>query len=144
MLDQKILHELFEYRDGLLYKKTGCKGRGGISSYTIKGGSFRVSHIIFTMFYGYNPSIVGFFDGNAKNTRIENLRGFSNRSQVGFTRKVGINNTSGYTGVSFHTAAKKWTAQIKINNKRIHLGIFTDKEEAQQAYCRAAKIYHKL
>ena len=148
MLDQKILYEIFEYREGLLYrkKKTSRTTKVGseVLSYTTKGKTFSVHRIIFMMFHGYLPPIVGFKDLNAKNTRIENLRAFLNRSKIGFTQRKRRDNTSGYKGVSWHHAAKKWCSKIRINTKSICLGYFTDKEEAFQAYCRAVEKYNLL
>jgi len=40
------------------------------------------------------------------------------------------NNNSGHTGVSWHKPTKKWMAQIKVDKKRIHLGLFDNLEEA--------------
>mgnify|MGYP002129141743 CR=1 FL=1 len=52
-------------------------------------------------------------------------------------------NTSGHKGVCWHKAAKKWIAQISHEGKRIHLGCFTDIEEASKAYREAAIRLHK-
>ena len=37
----------------------------------------------------------------------------------------------------------RYEAQIKVNNKSIHLGSFDKEEDARQAYLDAKKIYHK-
>lgn len=52
------------------------------------------------------------------------------------------NNTSGFKGVHWNKAAEKWTASICLNNQLIHLGYFSDKLEAAQAYNNAAIKYH--
>lgn len=51
------------------------------------------------------------------------------------------NNTSGYKGVSFAKSLEKWTAQISVNGKRIHIGDFNTPEQAARAYNRKAKKY---
>ena len=47
--------------------------------------------------------------------------------------------TSIYKGVSFNKTANKWTAQIRYNGQRIHLGYFLFESEAVRAYDRKAK-----
>lgn len=44
------------------------------------------------------------------------------------------NNTSGYRGVTWHKAAKKWMASIKIDKKLIYLGLFSTAIAASQAH----------
>jgi len=52
------------------------------------------------------------------------------------------NNTSGYKGVYFNKAVKKWRSQICINFKDIYLGSFKTKDQAAIAYNIAALKYH--
>ena len=52
-------------------------------------------------------------------------------------------NKSGYKGVYFAKDRAKYRAEIRINKKSTRLGQFNTPEEAYEAYCAAAKIYHK-
>jgi hypothetical protein len=52
------------------------------------------------------------------------------------------NNTSGFKGVYWSKHNKKWRTRITINNKQIHLWLFSDKLEAHKAYCEAATRLH--
>ncbi len=72
--------------------------------------------------------------------RRSNLR-LATNSQSSQNRRMRKDNTSGYKGVS--RTAGKWLAQIRVNKKRIPLGTFDTAEQAYEAYCKAAKKYHK-
>lgn len=154
MLDQKLLHELFEYRNGELYRKVtinnrakanakvGCDNGVGLLVVGYKRKLYPVHKLIFIMFHGYKPERVNHIDGNTLNNKIENLRN-STCSQSGFTRIKNTNNRSGYKGVFWSNHGKKWKAEMTVNKKRINLGYFEDKEKAHQAYIEAAKEHHK-
>ena len=51
-------------------------------------------------------------------------------------------NKSGYVGVSWDKARKKWFACIQANDKTIALGRYEDVEMAHKAYQQAASKYH--
>lgn len=46
------------------------------------------------------------------------------------------NNTTGYTGVTFHKATGRFAASIRLNGKTNHLGLFDDPAEAGAAYLK--------
>lgn len=70
-------------------------------------------------------------NGNALDNRKENLV-MLNRSQLGLVRrKPNKNNkSSGLVGVHWHAQSEKWGAQLMVNRKKIHLGVYDTKEEA--------------
>lgn len=70
--------------------------------------------------------------------RIENLRMVTNQ-QNQMNRIKQVNNTSGYKGITFDKKRRKWHAQIKHNQKCIHIGYFNDIEEAREAYNKKAR-----
>jgi hypothetical protein len=72
--------------------------------------------------------------------RDENLRIADRNQQAHNKRKCAIN-TSGLKGVTFHKVTQKWLAQIAVNQKRIYLGVFSTKELAYEAYCKAARLH---
>lgn len=45
--------------------------------------------------------------------------------------------TSKFKGVCWHKASNKWMARIRINGKRIHIGLFNTELEASKAYKKA-------
>lgn len=76
-------------------------------------------------------------DGDVTNNRISNLRA-ATPSENGGNSTRSKNNKSGFKGVSWVKSQGKWSAYIKHNRKRIHLGRFYHLEDAARAYDRAA------
>lgn len=65
------------------------------------------------------------------------------------TRKQNIRNSTGnkksasiYKGVTYIKSSKKWCAQISINGKNKHLGVFTDEIEAAKKYDEMARLHY--
>ena len=63
-------------------------------------------------------------------------------------RKLNANNATGLKGVyksrykSNRGLPPRWIAVIQSDGKTINIGSFSTKEEAHQAYCRAALVHH--
>jgi len=74
--------------------------------------------------------------------RKENLKP-ATHSQNQMNQGLRFDNTTGYKGVSYNRARRKYRARIVVGYVRIHLGYFTDILEAARAYDKAAKQYHK-
>jgi len=51
-------------------------------------------------------------------------------------------NTTGFKGVYYDARRNKWQAIMCMNNRRIHLGYYSTKEEAAAAYAEAANRLH--
>lgn len=81
--------------------------------------------------------IVDHINGNRLDNRRENLR-LATHTENGRNRRISINNTSGFKGVTYCKALNKWIAQIEIkvdsNRKGISIGYFANKVEAAKAY----------
>lgn len=82
---------------------------------------------------------VDHINGDLLDNRRCNLRICTHRENM-CNRGIQRNNTSGYRGVSFNKTWKKYSAQIFLNRKKIHLGAFKDPKLAAIAYNEAAKI----
>lgn len=91
---------------------------------------------------GFPPKgfVIDHINGDGLDNRRDNLRIISNQDNIR-CQGINANNTSGYRGVSWHKAKKRWDAKIKVNGKAIHLGRFESKEDAARAYDEAAKKY---
>jgi len=74
-------------------------------------------------------------DEDKLNNTISNLRIVSNGENQQNKKKV--------KGYYFHKRDKVYQSQIKVNNKRIHLGYFKTEIEARNAYLKAKEKYHK-
>jgi hypothetical protein len=165
ILTQEDVKELFEYKDGDLYWKINIFAGKDNRIHRIKAGdkagciyyklnnkvfykqvrykkrAYKISRIIFLMFYGYLPEYIIHKDGDSLNTRIENLLE-ANSSQIHFKNKFSKRNTTGYTGVSFSKRDKKYISSIRVNNKRVNLGVYNTAEEATKIYEIAKEKYH--
>jgi hypothetical protein len=78
---------------------------------------------------------------NRADNRIKNLRP-ATRSQNSHNRALQGNNTSGFRGVCFSKAHQKWSASIKLNSRRYHLGYANTAEEAHALYVAASLDKH--
>lgn len=74
-------------------------------------------------------------DGDGLNNRRSNLR-LANHSQNGANAPKRLGTKSRYKGVSTHR--DRWRAQIRVQRKYVHLGMFADEADAARAYDLAA------
>ena len=153
-----LLNHLFEYdkeTGNLIWKiKPSSRGhsvKAGDIAGTLKShgylcvginyNSYRAHRLIFLMHKGYLPKTVDHINGDKLDNRIENLRA-ATVGQNQHNRKTNANNTSGYKGVCWNKAQKKWTARITLERKNIHLGYFANVEEAAEVVRKAREELH--
>lgn len=75
---------------------------------------------------------VDHIDLNTLDNRKKNLR-ICTHQQNQINQPLQKNNTSGFTGVRYYPARKKYVARLKLNKKDIHLGYYATLIEAVQA-----------
>lgn len=115
---------------------------GGYYKGKIFGGSHQAHRVIWAMCTGAWPQDqIDHRNRNRLDNRIQNLRAADHR-QNQRNQPSYRNNTSGIKGVSWHKLTGKWMAGIRVNGKRMHLGLFASKHDAGAAYMNAAKRYH--
>lgn len=77
-------------------------------------------------------------DGDSLNNRRYNLRPATRSQNHANRKKLPKGKSSQYRGVSFNKRSGRWTAQISIENRKRHLGMFGDEIQAARAYDHAA------
>jgi len=113
-------------------KPCGCITNEGYYSSRLGKTVYSNHRIVFAI---YNNTIdfqdfhIDHIDNNKLNNNPENLR-LATCSQNQFNRGKTKNNTSGYKNIYFHKRDKKYSCQIRINNKDIRLGTFETLELA--------------
>jgi hypothetical protein len=84
---------------------------------------------------------VDHINGVRDDNRWQNLREATWAEQCQNTKRL-VSNTSGFVGVSFHKASKKWRAYISVNRKQHSLGSYKTADEAAAAYAVAKERLH--
>lgn len=154
-ITKEYLHEIFQYKDGLLYWKKKASKHSPVKIGSIAGNvkndgyyavkilfkSYSLHRIIFMYHYGFFPEEVDHIDNNKSNNLIENLRA-SNRKQNMCNTRTPITNTSGVKGVVWHKRDKKWSVQLMLNRKRHSFGYYDDFELAELVMQMAREKYH--
>lgn len=149
---QSRLRELFEYNPetGIFYALTNRrKWKEGRACGTIAAGyiSINVDYVIYRAhrlawmwMTGEDPGpTIDHANGNGLDNRWVNLRKCST-SQNLCNKRVQSNNKLGIKGVC--PKRNKFEASIKLNGKKMRLGVFSTADEAKAAYDAAAKVIH--
>jgi hypothetical protein len=77
-------------------------------------------------------------NNNGVDNQKHNLRKCSRAENIRNSRRA-RNNVSGFKGVSWSVASRKWRTVIRINNTQCSLGVFSNLMAAARAYDAAAK-----
>ena len=78
---------------------------------------------------------------NGLDNRRCNIRICTNRQNM-MNQKPLKGKSRKYKGVYWHKKAAKWTSQIRVVSKRMHLGLFEDEIIAAKVYDKAARLYY--
>lgn len=117
--------------------RAGSKDRHGYTLISVDGKRYTAGRLAFLWMLGEWPTYEAEHqDGDPGNNRWTNLRD-ATQTQNLQNKSIQSNNSTGFKGVILHKPGK-WRARIKVNSKRIHLGLFTSAEAAHQAYVKAA------
>ena len=147
-------NKLFNYVNGELFWKikvgtralpgntVGNLNSHGYLQFNYNRKSHKVHRIIWEMHNGAIPTgmQVDHIDHNRLNNLLTNLRLVSNKDNSRNQSKR-VTNSSGVTGVYWHSRDNVWTASIHNEGKLINLGSFAEKENAINARKKAELIY---
>jgi HNH endonuclease/AP2 domain len=155
MLTAERLRLLLRYdpATGLFTRLHSCGGRraGSVAGYIDRRDGYRIirvddklypaSNLAWLYVTGRFPQLdIDHWDGDRANDKWANLRHV--------TRTVNSENRSTpagrnpYIGVCWHRRAKKWVACISHGGVAYHLGLFTNAEDARDAYIAAKRKLH--
>jgi hypothetical protein len=152
MITAERLHEMFEYRDGVLYRKIslGCTKAWDVAGFVNDRGYTAINigkqcigahRLIWMMHHGFMPKLIDHIDGNRSNNRIENLRE-ADRNENSHNKSIHRNNTSGCKGVTWHKKSGKWLAQIVCRGKHHYLGVYESIDQANNVVRKARDMLH--
>lgn len=138
----KHLRNYNSYLSTLAGKKAGnARTKDGYWKVGIIGNELQAHRIAYAMHLNIEltdlPEQIDHADGDDLNNRFANLRP-ATQNQNQHNKGIYSNNTSGFKGVSFHKKTQKFSAGIRINGVRKHLGLFSTPEAAHAAYVKAA------
>jgi hypothetical protein len=154
IVSSDALHKIFNYKDGMLFWKiktrqpqqkigdrAGSTKENGYREIIIGKVSYKEHRLIWILHFGLTSEFIDHIDRDPSNNRIENLR-LATRGQNSHNRTKYKTNTSGFKGVSFFKAGRKWHARIMANGVDRHLGYYNTPEDAHFAYKTAAIELH--
>lgn len=114
--------------------RAGSISRKGYMSLRIDKKLYFVHRLIWLFVHGTFPSeFIDHIDGNKSNNRLVNLRAVSRREN---SQNLSQHRGGKKPGCYYNRSRKKWEAQISINNKKIHLGMYLSEQEAHAAYVK--------
>ncbi len=104
----------------------------------LDGERYYCHRVIWKMLYNTEPAQIDHLDGYELNNVPSNLADGKDNQH---NRAQSVNNTSGFTGVSWNCNLGKWAAKITVNNKQIWLGSSDNIREAAHLYEQAKVKY---
>jgi hypothetical protein len=128
-------------RQGVTNGKFGNLEKTGYIRAKILNKKYLAHRLAWFVVYGQWPEgQIDHINGNRADNRIANLRVVDSSGNAQNRRAKQKNNQSGYFGV--HASGGKWRAQIRIEKKLQHLGVFDTPELASEAYLSAKRSIH--
>ena len=140
-------NKIFIYNDGTLEKIHSKRKVGSINSDSYiqveyNNTTYMMHRIIYEMHYGEIPIglQIDHFDRNPLNNKIENLR-LATQSQNRTNSGAPSNSSTGIKGVH-KTPSGKYQARLGIDGIKLYIGLFDNKEEADEAVTFVRRKLH--
>lgn len=146
-LSRKIKNNKGFYDSKELFLKAGLSKRNYYSVVLRKNNkskTFRIHILIAMAFLNHKPNrefVVDHKSNKKEENFLDNLQIISHRENCTKDRKRRVNK---YAGVKKNKKLNKWVAQMQINGKEIHLGVFEIEEEASEIYKKASLNIEKF
>lgn len=119
-------------------KEAGSVTKVGYREITAHGTQYLAHRLAWFYVHGSWPQFfIDHINGTKDDNRIANLRDVERFSNFQNTPALSENSATGVRGVSFHRGIFK--AEIRVNNVRRYLGVFTTLEDASKAYLDAKR-----
>lgn len=121
-------------------KMAGSQDKDNYWIICIENKQYKAHRLAWLYMTGMQPVEIDHIDLNQANNIFSNLRNVTS-AQNKYNQRIPKTNTSGLKGVTFNKNAKKWLAQISVNDKNRYLGVYKCPALAYIKYCLEA---HKL
>lgn len=122
--------------------EAGSLRKDGYIGVKFSGVCYKAHRVVYYLVNKHWPtSMLDHINGIKNDNRPVNLRVVSNAENCR-NCKPSKNTSSIFKGVHWNKKLNKWQAQIRVNNKPLHLGVFTDEKVAATAYDKAATTYY--
>jgi len=108
----------------------------GYKSGRIFDKTYHAHRVAWAVHYGEWPNVVDHINGDRADNRLCNIRNVT--KAINAKHKLKNNEVA---GVNFCNRRNAWRARIVVNYKDIHLGYFSDKQQAITARENANKAY---
>jgi hypothetical protein len=143
-LTQYVLKDLFDYKEGNLFRKNGAVAGGlhksGYRQIKINDIQYPAHRLIWIYHYGsINEDLqIDHINGVKNDNRLENLRLVTVQQNCYNRSKLKAK------GYSWSINNKKWQASIWLNGKSKYLGSFLNELDARNAYLSECLTHHKI